>query len=59
MVGVSQVHALVLAIISQYILKSILLFIFLNIIFVFVLLFIVLQRTVPNIGLFQIQLAFS
>ena len=51
MVRVSQVLALILAIIFQYVFKINRAFHFLNIIFVFVLLFIVLKFTVTNIGL--------
>ena len=51
MVRVSQALALILAIISQYVFKINKAFHFLNIIFVFVLLFIVLKFTVTNNGL--------
>ena len=51
MVRVSQALALILAIISQYVFKINRAFHFLNIIFVFVLLFIVLKFTVTNNGL--------
>ena len=52
MVRVSQVLALILAIIYQYIFKINSAFYFLNIIFVFVFLFIILQFTVANTGLY-------
>ena len=52
MVRVSQVLALILAIIYQYIFKINNAFYFLNIIFVFVFLFIILQFTVANTGLY-------
>ena len=51
MVRVSQAVTFILAIISQYVFKINRAFHFLNIIFVFVLLFIVLKFTVTNIGL--------
>ena len=51
MVRVNQALALILAIIFQYVFKINKAFHFLNIIFVFILLFIVLKLTVTNIGL--------
>ena len=51
MVRVSQALALILAIISQYVVKINRAFHFLHIIFAFVLLFIVLKFTVTNDGL--------
>ena len=51
MVRVSQALALILAIIFHYVFKINVAFHFLNVIFVFVLLFIVLKFTVTNIGL--------
>ena len=55
MVRITQVLALILAIIFQYVFKINRALHFLNISFVSILLFIVLKFTVTNIDLFQIQ----